>query len=75
MCLAVPYKIISVKGNKAKADVYGVEKEIDVRVLENIEEDDYVLVHAGFAIQKVNQQEAKVTLNLLDQLAQEEDND
>ncbi|MEA2104841.1 MAG: HypC/HybG/HupF family hydrogenase formation chaperone [Candidatus Cloacimonadota bacterium] len=70
MCLAVPYRVVSIKGNKAKADVYGVVKEIDVRILQNLKEDDFVLVHAGFAIQKVNQEEAHETLRLLEKLSE-----
>ena len=70
MCLAVPYKVISKQGTKAIADVFGVQKEIDIRVLEDVKANDYVLVHAGFAIQKMNQEEAKETLNLLNELCQ-----
>lgn len=71
MCLAVPYKIISKHGIKAIADVFGIKKEIDIRILENVNENDYVLVHAGFAIQKMNQEEAQETLKLLNELCQE----
>jgi hydrogenase expression/formation protein HypC len=71
MCLAVPYKIISIKGSKAIADVMGVKKEIDIRVLDEVKVNDYVLVHAGFAIQKLDQKEADTTLNLLRELSEE----
>ena len=69
MCLAVPYKILSLEGNKAKADLFGAEKEIDVRIVDDLKKDDYVLVHAGFAIQKVNEEEAHETLDLLRELS------
>jgi hydrogenase expression/formation protein HypC len=71
MCLAVPYKIISIDGTKAVADVMGVKKEIDIRVLDNVKAGDYVLVHAGFAIQRLDQKEANTTLNLLRELSEE----
>ncbi|MCK4359974.1 MAG: HypC/HybG/HupF family hydrogenase formation chaperone [Candidatus Cloacimonetes bacterium] len=71
MCLAVPYKIISKQDIKAIADVLGVQKEIDIRILDDVEVNDYVLVHAGFAIQKMNQEEAQETLKLLNELCQE----
>lgn len=71
MCLAVPYKIISIKGSKAIADVMGVKKEIDIRVLDEVKVNDYVLVHAGFAIQKLDEKEADTTLNLLRELSEE----
>ncbi len=70
MCLAVPYKIISKKGTKAIADVFGVKKEIDIRILDDVKVNDYVLVHAGFAIQKLDQKEAKITLDLLRELSE-----
>jgi len=69
MCLAVPYKIISIEGNKAKANLFGAEKEIDVRIVDDIDKNDYVLVHAGFAIQKVDEKEANETLDLLRELS------
>lgn len=70
MCLAVPYKVISIDDTKAIADVFGVRKEIDIRVIENVNVDDYVLVHAGFAIQKMSQKEAKITLKLLREVSE-----
>ncbi len=73
MCLAVPYRIISKEGNKAIADVFGMKKEIDIRIIEDVDIDEYVLVHAGFAIQRVNQEDAKVTLELLTELCESED--
>ncbi|MCD6101459.1 MAG: HypC/HybG/HupF family hydrogenase formation chaperone [Candidatus Cloacimonetes bacterium] len=71
MCLAVPYKIISKKGIKAIADVFGIKKEIDIRILDDVNVNDYVLVHAGFAIQKLDQEEAKTTLDLLREISEE----
>ncbi len=70
MCLAVPYRIISKENNKAIADVFGVKKEIDIRIIEDVEAGEYVLVHAGFAIQRVSQEEAKETLELLIELCE-----
>jgi len=72
MCLAVPYRIISKHGIKAVADVFGVRKEVDIRILDNVNVNDYVLVHAGFAIQKLDQVEAKTTLDLLREISEEQ---
>ncbi|HDO20094.1 MAG: HypC/HybG/HupF family hydrogenase formation chaperone [archaeon GB-1867-097] len=59
MCLAVPAKIISVNGDLAKADFGGVRREIVVTLIEDeVKPGDYVLVHAGFAIQKIREEEA-----------------
>ncbi|OPX27289.1 MAG: hydrogenase assembly protein HupF [Candidatus Cloacimonas sp. 4484_140] len=73
MCLAVPYRIISKDGNKAIADVFGMQKEIDIRIIEDVDVDEYVLVHAGFAIQRVSQEDAKETLELLTELCEAEE--
>lgn len=54
MCLAVPAKIKSIDGNMAYADMFGIEKIVDIELIENPHRDDYILVHAGFAIEKIN---------------------
>ncbi|AKI97581.1 HypC/HybG/HupF family hydrogenase formation chaperone [Kosmotoga pacifica] len=59
MCLAVPLRILEVNGNKALAERFGVKLEIDVRFIEGLKVGDYVLVHAGFAIQKVDMDSAR----------------
>ncbi|MGE5558661.1 MAG: HypC/HybG/HupF family hydrogenase formation chaperone [Bacillota bacterium] len=64
MCLGVPFKIISVQGEKAVGTVFEIEKEIDVRLLADVSPGDYVLVHAGFAIQKIDAEEAKANVEL-----------
>jgi hydrogenase expression/formation protein HypC len=52
MCLAVPGKIIKLDGNKAVVDFKGVSREVVVSMIDNPEVGDYVIIHAGFAIQK-----------------------
>lgn len=47
MCLAVPGEILEVEGNHAKADFGGAEREIQLDLLEDVAEGDYVLVHVG----------------------------
>ena len=64
MCLAVPMEIIRIKGDKARALISGLEKEVDVRLLQDLEVGDYVIVHAGFAIEKIDPAEARRTLDL-----------
>ncbi|MBN1522334.1 MAG: HypC/HybG/HupF family hydrogenase formation chaperone [Candidatus Aureabacteria bacterium] len=58
MCLAVPGKIKSIEKDAAVVDFGGVKRKISLGVLSGVKEGDYVLVHAGFAIGKVNKQEA-----------------
>lgn len=70
MCLAVPVKIIEVKSNgMAAAGAGGVKRDVSVRLLEDVNVGDYVLLHAGFAIQKIDKKEAEETLELLREMA------
>ena len=65
MCLAVPAKIISISEDRktARVDFGGVERDVNVSLVE-AKLGDYVIVHAGFAIQTMNQEEAQVTLDV-----------
>jgi hydrogenase expression/formation protein HypC len=69
MCLAVPAKVISIEGSTATVDMMGNTTSADISLLENVTIGDYVLVHVGFAIQKYDEAEAKITLDLLQELA------
>lgn len=70
MCLAVPSKVISTNNLVATVDVYGARKEISLLLLgEEANVGDYVLVHAGFAIRKVDEAAAEESLALLRELA------
>jgi hydrogenase expression/formation protein HypC len=70
MCLAVPSLVISTDNLTATVDVYGARKEISLLLLaEETKIGDYVLVHAGFAIQKVDEAAAQESLALLRELA------
>ncbi len=70
MCLAVPAKIIScLSEEKAMVDMGGIQKEISIKLLDNLKIGDYVLVHAGFALTKINEKEALETLKILGDLS------
>lgn len=72
MCLAIPGKVLNVEGNTAKASFEGVERDIRIDSLgEDIEEGDYILNHAGFAIEKIPPEEAEKTLELFDEIIEE----
>jgi hydrogenase expression/formation protein HypC len=71
MCLAIPMKIISVEGDTASVSLDGLEQNIDVRFLENPRPGDYVIVHAGFAIERLDPEEAQKTLDLFRELRAE----
>lgn len=65
MCLAIPAKITYLQGTRARVEMGGVEREADVRFLDGLKPGDFVLVHAGFAIEKIDEREAEETLKLL----------
>ena len=71
MCLAVPLKVTHINDLIATVDVYGVLKEISLLLMpEEVNIGDYVLVHAGFAIQKIDEESAKDALNFLKEIAE-----
>jgi hydrogenase expression/formation protein HypC len=62
MCLAVPSRIIEINDHVAKVDVDGVVRDASLMLLEDAKLGDYVIVHAGFAISKVDEEAALQTL-------------
>jgi hydrogenase expression/formation protein HypC len=64
LCLAIPAQVISVKGNTAIVDFGGVKRSVSIALLEELKPGDYVIVHTGYAIQKMNQKEAEESLEL-----------
>ncbi|MFH1768705.1 MAG: HypC/HybG/HupF family hydrogenase formation chaperone [Candidatus Omnitrophota bacterium] len=67
MCLAYPMKIISIDKDKALAEAEGIKRKVGVGLLADLRVGDYVMVHAGFAIEKVNTKEAEKTLGVFRQ--------
>jgi len=62
MCLAVPSRIIEINDKIAKVDVDGVIRETSIMLIEDVKIGDYVIVHAGFAINKIDEEAALQTL-------------
>lgn len=54
MCLAYPMKIIEIKGNHASVEADGIKRDVNIEFLKNAKVGDFVMVHAGFAIEKFN---------------------
>jgi hydrogenase expression/formation protein HypC len=69
MCLSIPAKIVQIENNLAKAEVGGLLREISIDLCPEVAVGEYVLIHAGFAIQRLDEKEAVETLDLLKQLA------
>jgi hydrogenase expression/formation protein HypC len=65
MCLAIPAKVISVEGKSARVTIEDVEYTASLLLIDDVQPGDYIMLHAGFAIEKVNQAEAEETLQLL----------
>ncbi|MFP4024254.1 MAG: HypC/HybG/HupF family hydrogenase formation chaperone [Thiohalospira sp.] len=68
MCLSIPGKIITINGDIADVSIGGTIVKVGVQMIENVNPGDYVLVHAGFALQKINEKEALETLQLLKEM-------
>ena len=69
MCLAIPSKITKIENEMAVIDVDGVQRQASLLLLSDAREGDYVIVHAGFAIQKIDESAAQETLKLLREAA------
>ncbi|MBN1419092.1 MAG: HypC/HybG/HupF family hydrogenase formation chaperone [Planctomycetes bacterium] len=69
MCVAYPMQIVEIQGDRAIVDLAGTRREASVMLLDDAKPGDYVIVHAGFAIQKLSEDEARETLRAFDELA------
>lgn len=68
MCVAIPGKVISIEEGLCIADFMGVSREVSIELLEGVNVGDYILVHAGYAVEKIKEEEAIETINLLEEL-------
>jgi len=70
MCLAVPMKITEIQGEIAKVEISEIRRAIRLDIIEpKPEVGDYVIVHAGFAINVIDEKEAKITLDYFKELS------
>ncbi len=75
MCLAVPGKIIEIQDLLATVDINGVTRKISLMLLPEAIVGQFVLVHAGFAMQTIDEEEVKKTLELFKEIEQYADYD
>ena len=68
MCLAIPMKVLDVHGHVGIVEAGGIQKTIDLSLTDSVEKGDYVIVHAGFAIQTMDEEEAMKTLAVFDEM-------
>jgi hydrogenase expression/formation protein HypC len=74
MCLGIPGQIVSITENQlAEVDFSGVRREVSLMLCPEAEVGDYVLVHVGFAIQRLEEKEALETLKLFDEFLEASD--
>jgi hydrogenase expression/formation protein HypC len=73
MCLALPARVVELlSGQRAVVDLGGVRKEVSMDLVDDAQVDDYVIIHVGYAIGKIDPEEAQRTLALFAELAQSE---
>jgi len=68
MCLGVPMRVVSINDEVAVCEIDGVKREASLMMVENVAVGDFVLIHAGFAIEKLDEEDAKQTLQLFREL-------
>jgi len=68
MCLGIPAKIVRIDEVMAEVDVGGVKRKISIQLLQDVRIGEYVLLHAGFAIQRIDEKEARKTLKLVEEI-------
>ena len=68
MCLGVPATVLEVTGDAATVDVGGVRRDISLMLVDGVSVGDWVILHAGFAIEKLDPEEAEKTLTLLQEI-------
>lgn len=68
MCLGIPVKVMEIDGQSAVVEVGGARREVSLLLLDGVRPGEWVILHAGFAIEKMNEEEAEKTLALLREL-------
>jgi len=70
MCLSVPAQVISIEGDLAKVSVGGTIMNANLNLVEDIKVGDYILLHTGFALQKIDEDEALETLKVFEEFGE-----
>ena len=65
MCLAVPMQVKTIENEMAVCEIDGVKREASLMMIDGVQVGDYVLIHAGFAIERIDEDEAQLTLQAL----------
>ncbi len=75
MCLAIPMRVIEIKGFNARCEAKGIERTVSLFLMqhEHVSVGDMVLIHVGYAIQKVSEEDARTAWDLLDEVLEASD--
>ena len=70
MCLGIPMRVVEITGLQARCEAKGVERDVNLLMLqhEDVQPGDYVVVHVGYGIEKVTEQEARSAWEIYDQM-------
>jgi len=68
MCLAVPMQILSIDGDHGVVEISGIQRTVGLQLIKDPQPGDYIIVHAGFAIQKLDEAEALETIALFKEM-------
>ena len=68
MCLAVPMKVVQINGEFGIAELGGLRRKVNLQLLPQIKVGDYIIVHAGFGIEKLDTEEAEETLRIINEI-------
>jgi hydrogenase expression/formation protein HypC len=68
MCLSIPAEIISIEGDMAKVSISGAITDASVQLIDNPKVGDFILLHTGFAIERISPEDAKETMRYLKEL-------
>jgi len=68
MCLAVPMRVVSVEGALGTVELGGAQQPVNLSLLADVKPGEYVIVHAGFALERLDETEARRTIELIKQL-------
>ena len=70
MCLAIPMKLLEHRGQSGIVEIGGARKEVMLTLTPDAKTDDYLIIHAGYALEILNEQEAEMTIALLQEIGE-----
>jgi hydrogenase expression/formation protein HypC len=68
MCLGIPGKVVKIENKTCLVEIMGVSREVSIELLKDVNIGDYVIIHAGCAIQKIDEDEALKTIELFNEI-------